>query len=152
MSLQVEARLAMLWFGLTFGLGPEGGSSFDSNPSRYCAISRSHAAIKAAKVGDPFAVKTNLGPLVNKTQFEKVQRMIQRGIDEGATLVAGGLGRPDGFSRGYFVKPTVFSDVRNDMTIARDEIFGPVLSIIGTGTKTMPSESPIARFTVLRAS
>ncbi|MFY9752361.1 MAG: aldehyde dehydrogenase family protein [Candidatus Acidiferrales bacterium] len=85
---------------------------------------------EATKIGDPLAKETGMGPLVNKTQFEKVQRLIQTGIAEGAKLVAGGLGRPDGFARGYFVKPTVFSEVRNDMVIAREEIFGPVLCII----------------------
>ena len=71
-----------------------------------------------------------IGPISNKTQYEKVQRMIQLGIDEGATLVAGGPGKPDGLTEGYFVKPTVFGNVTNDMTIAREEIFGPVLCII----------------------
>jgi len=85
----------------------------------------------ATKVGDPLRDDTELGPLANKTQFEKVQHLIQRGVDEGAKLAAGGIGRPDGLSRGYFVKPTVFAGVRNDMTIAREEIFGPVLSVIG---------------------
>ncbi|MCC5985839.1 MAG: aldehyde dehydrogenase family protein [Rhodobacteraceae bacterium] len=72
----------------------------------------------------------HIGPLVSAAQFDKVQDLIQKGIDEGARLVAGGLGRPEGFNRGYFVRPTVFADVSNDMTIAREEIFGPVLSII----------------------
>jgi aldehyde dehydrogenase (NAD+) len=85
---------------------------------------------EAVKTGDPRGAGTHLGPLASKAQFEKVQRLIERGIAEGATLVVGGHGRPDGVSRGYFVKPTIFSDVRNDMTIAREEIFGPVLSII----------------------
>jgi aldehyde dehydrogenase (NAD+) len=71
-----------------------------------------------------------IGPLANANQFQKVQGLIQKGIDEGATLAAGGVGRPEGFNRGYFVKPTVFANVTNDMTIAREEIFGPVLSII----------------------
>src|SRR5579872_3394221 len=88
-----------------------------------------HAAEKT-KVGDPFAEGVNNGPLANRNQFERVQKMIQKGIDEGAKLVTGGTGRPDGISKGYFAKPTVFSDVRNDMTIAREEIFGPVLCII----------------------
>src|SRR5579862_2607868 len=88
-----------------------------------------HAAEKT-KVGDPFAEGVTIGPLANRNQFERVQKMIQKGIDEGAKLVAGGTGRPDGLNKGYFVKPTVFSDVRNDMTIAREEIFGPVLCII----------------------
>ncbi len=88
-----------------------------------------HAAEKT-KVGDPFAEGVTNGPLANRNQFERVQKMIQKGIDEGAKLVTGGTGRPDGISKGYFAKPTVFSDVRNDMTIAREEIFGPVLCII----------------------
>jgi aldehyde dehydrogenase (NAD+) len=91
------------------------------------------AAKKAAdttRVGDPSSEDTNLGPLASKAQFEKVQRLINQGITEGATLLAGGLGRPDGINKGYFVKPTVFGDVSNDMTIAREEIFGPVLCII----------------------
>jgi len=85
---------------------------------------------EATKVGDPFAEGTSIGPLASKAQFDKVQRMIDKGVEEGAKLVAGGSGRPDGLTRGYFVKPTVFVDVRNDMTIAREEIFGPVLCII----------------------
>jgi len=85
---------------------------------------------QATKVGDPFAESTSLGPLTGKAQFEKVQRLIGKGIEEGAHLVAGGLGRPEGLAQGYFVKPTVFAEVRNDMTIAREEIFGPVLCII----------------------
>ena len=84
----------------------------------------------AMKVGDPFDTDTKMGPISNKTQYEKVQRMIQIGIDEGATLSAGGVGLPDGCESGYYVKPTIFSDVTNDMTIAREEIFGPVLCLI----------------------
>jgi aldehyde dehydrogenase (NAD+) len=81
-------------------------------------------------VGDPFGEGISLGPLASRAQFDKVQSLIQRGMTEGAKLVAGGPGRPEGLTRGYFVKPTVFADVRNDMTIAREEIFGPVLCII----------------------
>src|SRR5437870_7509714 len=73
---------------------------------------------EATSVGDPFAEDTNLGPLANKVQFDKVQRMISNGIEEGASLITGGPGRPDAVNKGYFVKPTVFSDVRNDMMIA----------------------------------
>jgi len=80
--------------------------------------------------GDPTAEGTRIGPVVSETQWNKIQDLIQKGIDEGATLVAGGTGRPDGLDKGFYVKPTVFSDVNNDMTIAREEIFGPVLSII----------------------
>lgn len=82
------------------------------------------------KTGDPFAQDTIIGPLSNKTQFDKVQSMIRKGIDEGARLITGGLGRPDGVNRGYYAKPTVFAGVRNDMAIAREEIFGPVLCMI----------------------
>ena len=85
---------------------------------------------RSIKVGDPRDESTNVGPLVSDTQWKKVQDLIQEGVDEGARLDAGGTGRPDGLDRGYFVKPTVFSNVSNDMTIAREEIFGPVLSII----------------------
>jgi aldehyde dehydrogenase (NAD+) len=72
----------------------------------------------------------HIGPVVSQAQFDKIQGLIQTGIDEGARLVAGGIGRPEGVNRGFFVRPTVFADVTNDMTIAREEIFGPVLSII----------------------
>ena len=82
------------------------------------------------RVGDPRAVDTRLGPVVSETQFNKIQRLIEAGIAEGADLVAGGLGRPEHLNRGYYVRPTVFANVRNDMTIARAEIFGPVLSIL----------------------
>jgi aldehyde dehydrogenase (NAD+) len=85
---------------------------------------------EATIVGDPTAEDTEVGPLVSRNQWEKVQGLIQAGIDEGAKLAAGGTGLPDGLSRGWFVKPTVFSNVSNDMKIAREEIFGPVLSII----------------------
>jgi aldehyde dehydrogenase (NAD+) len=85
---------------------------------------------EATKVGDPFAEGTIIGPLASRAQFDKVQRLIEKGIEEGAKLVAGGPGRPDGLAKGYFAKPTVFADVRNNMTIAREEIFGPVLCII----------------------
>jgi aldehyde dehydrogenase (NAD+) len=95
-----------------------------------CAVDAAQRAAEATKVGDPFTEGTHLGPVVSRAQFEKVQRLIGKGIEERATLVAGGLGRPDGLGKGYFVKPTVFADVRNDMTIAREEIFGPVLCII----------------------
>jgi aldehyde dehydrogenase (NAD+) len=80
--------------------------------------------------GDPSSEKTNLGPVVSKLQFERVSGYIAKGIAEGAKVVIGGSGRPDGLTKGYFVKPTIFSNVRNDMTIAREEIFGPVLCIL----------------------
>jgi aldehyde dehydrogenase (NAD+) len=88
------------------------------------------ATAESIKVGDPGDEATKVGPLVSQAQFNKVQALIQKGIDEGAKLEAGGIGRPDGLDTGYFVKPTIFSGVSNDMTIAREEIFGPVLSLI----------------------
>jgi aldehyde dehydrogenase (NAD+) len=87
-------------------------------------------AAEGVVVGDPFKEGTTIGPVVSETQWNKIQRLIQLGIDQGATLVTGGTGRPNGLERGYYVKPTVFANVRNDMTIAREEIFGPVLSIL----------------------
>lgn len=93
------------------------------------AAAAAKEAADATIVADA-AAKGSIGPLVSQAQFDKVQKLILKGIEEGAKLVAGGLGRPDGVDRGYFVKPTVFSAVRNDMTIAREEIFGPVLCII----------------------
>jgi aldehyde dehydrogenase (NAD+) len=94
------------------------------------AAAAAKQAADATQVGDPFTKGVNLGPLSSKGQFEKVERLINQGIEEGAKLIAGGPGRPDGITKGYFAKPTVFIDVRNDMTIAREEIFGPVLAII----------------------
>ncbi|TCP61326.1 aldehyde dehydrogenase (NAD+) [Rhodovulum bhavnagarense] len=85
---------------------------------------------KATQVGDPAAEGRHIGPLVSQMQYDKVQALIETGIAEGATLLAGGPGRPEGMNRGYFVRPTVFGDVSNDMTIAREEIFGPVLAMI----------------------
>ncbi|MFN0114358.1 MAG: aldehyde dehydrogenase family protein [Paracoccaceae bacterium] len=94
------------------------------------ALSHAKAVADAVVAGDPRDTKTTMGPLVSKIHFDKVQRLIQAGIDEGATLVCGGTGRPAGLNRGWFVKPTVFGNVTNQMTIAREEIFGPVLSIL----------------------
>lgn len=88
------------------------------------------AVADGMKVGDPFAEGTNLGPLASAAQRDRVQMYINKGIEEGATLIAGGLGAPEGLTTGFYVKPTVFSNVTNDMTIAQEEIFGPVLSIL----------------------
>lgn len=82
------------------------------------------------EVGSPQDENSALGPLISKQQFDRVQGYIQKGIDEGATLTTGGLGKPEELETGYYVKPTVFTDVRNDMTIAQEEIFGPVMSVI----------------------
>ena len=101
----------------------------DSRMEEAAAIAR--GAAEQVKVGDPNAADTTIGPVVSDVQYEKIQNLIQKGIDEGATLECGGTGRPDGLNAGYFVKPTVFSHVTNDMSIAQEEIFGPVLSLIG---------------------
>ncbi len=85
---------------------------------------------EAQKVGDPAEEGNHMGPLVSQTQYDKVQELIQAGIDEGAELLVGGTGKPDGMNRGYFVKPTIFANVSNDMRIAREEVFGPVLTMI----------------------
>ena len=94
------------------------------------ALAIAKAAAETQKVGDPRAPDTVLGPVISETQFNKIQRLIETGIKEGATLVTGGTGRPAGLERGYYVRPTVFGNVTRDMTIAREEIFGPVLAIL----------------------
>ena len=95
------------------------------------AIAIAKAVADKTKAGDPRAADTSIGPVVNAGQWEKIQALIKKGIEEGATLVAGGPGRPDGVDKGYYVRPTVFANVTNEMTIAREEIFGPVITILG---------------------
>ena len=121
----------------TFGMCMNTGQSCNAPTRMLVPASRmaeaaeiARAAAEQIAVGDPNDEDTKVGPLVSEAQFNKVQALIQKGIDEGATLETGGVGRPDGLDKGYFVKPTVFSNVSNDMTIAREEIFGPVLSLI----------------------
>jgi aldehyde dehydrogenase (NAD+) len=99
------------------------------------AIAIAKATAESVKVADPFSEGMVMGPVVSEAQYNKIQGLIKKGIDEGATLVTGGLGRPEGLNRGYFVRPTVFANVTNDMTIAREEIFGPVLSILPYDTE-----------------
>jgi aldehyde dehydrogenase (NAD+) len=94
------------------------------------AVNIAKAVAAKPVVGDPKKEGVTMGPVSNKTQFDKIQRLLQTGIDEGATAVIGGPGRPDGIDKGYFIKPTVFANVNNSMTIAREEIFGPVLVMI----------------------
>jgi aldehyde dehydrogenase (NAD+) len=94
------------------------------------ARSAAERAADSIKVGDPFMETTGIGPLSSKAQYEKVVRMIREGMEEGAELIAGGSGPVEGLTKGYFVKPTVFTNVRNEMSIAREEVFGPVLCII----------------------
>jgi len=87
-------------------------------------------AMAAFKVGDPADPKTGVGPMVSQKQYDRVQSYVRKGIEEGAEVLVGGEGHPAGFEKGYFMKPTVFVNVTNDMTIAQEEIFGPVLSVI----------------------
>ena len=94
------------------------------------AIERLKKYTESFEVGDPKKEGEHIGPVISETQYNKIQTLIKKGIDEGAKLVAGGPGKPEGLEKGYFVKPTVFSDVNNEMDIARTEIFGPVLSVI----------------------
>jgi aldehyde dehydrogenase (NAD+) len=94
------------------------------------AVKIAKAVAEKPVVGDPKKEGVTMGPVANRTQFEKIQRLLQKGVEEGATVVVGGPGRPEGLDKGYFVRPTVFANVNNDMTIAREEIFGPVLVMI----------------------
>jgi len=102
---------------------------------RDAAFAAAREAVDTIRVGDPLDPASTMGPLVSQAQFEKVQDFIQSGVDEGATLVAGGTGRPSELNRGYYVRPTVFGDVTPQMKIAREEIFGPVLSIMSYDTE-----------------
>jgi aldehyde dehydrogenase (NAD+) len=113
------------------------GQSCDAPTRMFVPADRHAEALEIAseaaatqRVGSPRAADTVLGPVVSQLQFDKIQRLIRAGIDEGATLVAGGPGRPEGLQSGYYVKPTVFGNVQHEMSIAREEIFGPVLSIL----------------------
>ena len=113
------------------------GQSCDAPTRLFVQRDQMAAALAIAKTtaeaivpGDPLAAGTTMGPLISKVQYDKVQRLIQSGIDEGAALVTGGLGRPAGLNRGWFCKPTIFGDVQNEMTISKEEIFGPVLSVL----------------------
>jgi aldehyde dehydrogenase (NAD+) len=94
------------------------------------ALSVAKLAAESFKTGDPKAEGIDFGPVVSQIQYDKIQKLIDAGIKEGATLVTGGLGRPEGLNRGYYVRPTVFGNVTNDMTVAREEIFGPVLAVM----------------------
>jgi aldehyde dehydrogenase (NAD+) len=98
------------------------------------AVAIATATAEKTVVGDPLDEGTHIGPVISENQFDKIQRLIEQGIAEGATAAAGGPGKPDGLATGYYVKPTVFRDVHNDMTIAREEIFGPVLCMIPYST------------------
>lgn len=105
------------------------------NENMKIAIEAACRAAESLKIGDPADVSVDLGPVISDVQFNKIQGLIQKGIDEGATLVAGGIGLPDHLDKGYFVKVTVFANANNSMTIAREEIFGPVITLIGYDTE-----------------
>ena len=131
-----DANLAANVAGATGGMMINAGQTCSAGSRLLVPKARMAEAIEAARtaasdvsVGDPKG-NVAMGPVVSKNQYNEVQRYIQIGIDEGAELIAGGPGRPDGLSKGYYCKPTVFANVRNDMRIAREEIFGPVLVII----------------------
>ncbi|MBI6630111.1 aldehyde dehydrogenase family protein [Pontibaca salina] len=104
------------------------------------AVDTAAQVAQAVEIGTAHDEGRHIGPVVNEVQWNKIQNLIQKGIDEGARLVTGGTGRPEGYNKGYFVRPTVFADVTNDMTIAREEIFGPVLSIIPFETEQQAIE------------
>ena len=113
------------------------GQSCDAPTRMFVQADQQAQALAVAKevaeaivIGDPRDEAVGMGPLVSKAQYDKVQRLIQAGIDEGATLVTGGVGRPAGLNRGWFARPTIFGDVQNEMTISKEEIFGPVLAIL----------------------
>jgi len=99
------------------------------------AVATAKAVVESVKVGGAFEEGVAMGPVASKSQLDTVTAYIQKGIDEGATLVTGGTTPPEGRNTGYFVQPTIFSDVRNDMVIAQEEIFGPVLCIIPYDTE-----------------
>lgn len=130
----MQAAIARDVFGMCMNSGQScnaGTRMLVPNARMDEAAAIAKAAAEQVKVGDPKAEGTAIGPVVSAVQYEKIQGLIQQGIDEGAKLETGGTGRPEGLNAGYFVKPTVFSNVTNDMTIAQEEIFGPVLSLIG---------------------
>jgi aldehyde dehydrogenase (NAD+) len=132
-----DADFAAAVGGGTMGCAMNSGQSCNAPTRMLVPRSRHDEAVAIAKataeqisVGDPSAATSRIGPVVSEAQWNKIQGLIRKGIDEGATLVVGGPGRPEGIERGYYVRPTVFANVRNDMAIAREEIFGPVLSIL----------------------
>ena len=115
------------------GVGPDLDLFIDAGQifeGRFEEAKERLSALEKVKVGDPLDLNSNLGPLVSKNQFDKVQKLIKKGIEEGANLVAGGTGRPNGYEKGFYARPTIFGNVSNQMVIAKEEIFGPVLVII----------------------
>eukprot|EP00105_Crassostrea_gigas_P014263 XP_011430866.1 PREDICTED: uncharacterized protein LOC105330695 [Crassostrea gigas] len=137
-DVDVAAVVGRDMFGMCMNTGQScnaGSRMLVPNAMMDEAIAVAKATAESIPVGDPTAEGIAVGPVVSEAQFLKIQALIQKGIDEGATLVTGGVGRPDGLDKGFFVKPTVFANVTNDMTIAREEIFGPVITILGYGSE-----------------
>jgi aldehyde dehydrogenase (NAD+) len=129
-DIEKSVRAGMLHMAQNTGQSCNAPSRMFVHESQYeQAVQVAKQAAESVKVGDASQSGVSMGPLSSKIQFERVQAFIQKGIDEGARLVTGGPGRPEGLTKGFFVKPTVFADVKPSMTIAREEIFGPVLCI-----------------------
>jgi len=137
-DVDVAAVVGRDMFGMCMNTGQScnaGSRMLVPNAMMDEAIAVAKATAESIPVGDPTAEGIAVGPVVSEAQFLKIQALIQKGIDEGATLVTGGVGRPEGLDKGYFVQPTVFANVTNEMTIAREEIFGPVITILGYGSE-----------------
>ncbi len=137
-DVDVPATVGRDMFGMCMNTGQScnaGSRMLVPNAMMEEAMAVAKATAESIPVGDPTAEGTAVGPVVSEAQFLKIQALIQKGIEEGATLVTGGVGRPEGLEKGYYVKPTVFGNVTNDMTIAREEIFGPVITILGYDTE-----------------
>jgi aldehyde dehydrogenase (NAD+) len=130
-ALDQAIPAALLMAFLNSGQACAAGTRLLVPKSRFDEIKRRiRDAMRAFTVGDPADPKTVVGPMVSQKQYERVQSYIRKGIEEGAEVLVGGEGHPDGFEAGYFLKPTVFANVKNDMAIAQEEIFGPVLCVI----------------------
>ena len=142
-DVDVQAVIARDMFGMCMNSGQScnaGSRMLVPNAMMDEAMQVAAGVANSIVVGDPEAEGTAIGPVVSEAQYNKIQGLIQKGIDEGATLVAGGLGRPEGLDHGYYVRPTVFANVTNDMTIAQEEIFGPVITMIGYETEDEAAE------------
>jgi aldehyde dehydrogenase (NAD+) len=130
-ALEKAIPAALIMAFMNSGQACAAGTRLLVPKSRFDEIKRAiRDAMGAFTVGDPADPKTAIGPMVSQKQYERVESYIRKGIEEGAEVLVGGEGHPAGFDAGYFVKPTVFVNVRNDMTIAQEEIFGPVLCVI----------------------
>ena len=135
----VPAALTMAF--MNSGQACAGGTRLLVPKSRLDAVKQSiRDAMRSFTVGDPADPKTGVGPMVSQKQYERVQSYIRKGIEEGAGVLVGGEGQPEGFDAGYFVKPTVFVNVNNEMAIAQEEIFGPVLCVIAYDLRTTRSD------------